>query len=165
MKLPEWLDAAADEIGGRRIDGEITRQEAVTKLRDAMIARDDRQFIASVLSGFAEKVADQWHQTHRADRPAAFSAQVQAELFPGLPLRLFVRPGQTKALALCTGRDLDMAQNMLAARTRNAIDGAEADRAAFDRAYAKVRPWLTGDVTVADVLAELADSAAEAAVP
>jgi hypothetical protein len=158
MNLPGPIQSELDRLGARNAAREITRAEAVTALRDAIIREADRAFLLSLAAEFAGRQLDAWH---RARRAAGFPAVAgQSELFPDLPARLYVRPGVLRPVALMDGHDWDMAWNMLHTRAEGAINAAEADLAAFDGAYDKVRPLLTGDLTTADVLGGLGDGAA-----
>jgi len=144
MSLPDWLARELDTIGAQNAERSITRAEAVTMLRDAIIRSADTAFRLAITAEFAARQLDAWH---RARRAAGFPAAGQSELFPDLPARLYVRPGVLRPVALMDGHDWDMAYNMLHTRAQGAIDAAEADLAAFDGAYGKVRPLLTGDLT------------------
>lgn len=155
MSAHAWLADLAEELGTGRRSGEITRQEAVTRLRDAIDEHAERSLVLSIYSDYAGKVLDAWHREHQHAAPALAVSHVQAELFPDLRPRLFVRPGVTKPVMALTAHDWDNAREMLHNRTKHAIEGAEADRSRFDAAYEKVRPLLTGDATTADVAGEL----------
>jgi hypothetical protein len=154
MNLPDWLADLTEEFGAQRLSGAITRQEATTALRDKILAEDDRSLILGALSEFAGKILDSWQRSHQHETPAgAFAAQ--SDLFPELPVRLYVRPGVPKALILCTAHDWDMARNVLENRTRNAKTAAESDWAHFEAAYKRVRPLLSGGLTTAEVADEI----------
>jgi hypothetical protein len=152
VNYPDWLAAELDRLGEQNAARHITRAEAVTAVRDAILRHADRAFMAGVAESFAARALDSWHRQHRGERaPAA----AQSELFPGLPARLYVRPGVAKAIVLFDGRDWDNARAMILNRTKGAIEAAEADQAHFQAAYDRIRPLLTGDLTTADVVAEL----------
>ena len=98
-----------------------------------------------------------------AERQRHRGLLLELHLFPEMPLRMRVAPTKSTEVAAMTADDLDHAKNMLLARTQNAIDGvtaaAERERAAFMDFYSKVRPLLTGDLTVTDALEQLAKAA------
>jgi hypothetical protein len=62
-----------------------------------------------------------------------------------------------------TAHGLDMAKNILMARTKNQIDGAkeaaEHEREVFMAFYRKVRPLLKDGLTVRDVLGQISAAA------
>jgi hypothetical protein len=158
MNLPDWLRGEMDVIGQRAVAREITRQEAVTEIRDAIITKNDRAFMRSIVAMFAGKALDSWQREHRG-AAASLPAQSQSDLFPDLPARLFIRPGTAKAVILFTGHDWDTAKAVLENRTGGAISAARADQAAFDAAYARVRPLLTGPgVITADVAEQIREA-------
>jgi len=80
----------------------------------------------------------------------------QASLFPLIPVTMQVAPARFVKTAAMTAADLDKAQRMLMSRTQNAIDGADRERAEFAGFYEQVRPLLKGDLTVSEVLTQLA---------
>jgi hypothetical protein len=151
MKLPDWLHDLTEDLGVARLAGDITRQEAVTTLRDKIVGQDDRSLIDGVLADFSGRVVDAWYRAHQHAPATGSQAHVQTELFPDLPPRLHIRPGILKAPIDFTAHDWDTAREMVRARTQNAIDGAEADRAQFEAAYAQIRHLLSGSLTTADV--------------
>lgn len=155
MNLPDWLKDMTDELGAGRLAGTVSRQDAVTALRDKILEKDDRPLILGVLAEFAGKALDSWHRAHQHPAAPGSLAHVQAELFPDLPARLYIRPGVTKPPIEFTAHDWDTAREMVRARTENAIDGARADRDQFERAYARVRPLLGHDATTADIAGQL----------
>lgn len=156
MNLPEWLGTYVDGLGTRRLAGEITRQEAVTALRDAIDQKGDRALILGIYADYAGKALDSWHNDHKnTPVPGARQQYLQAELFPDLKPRLYIRPGITKPVMALTAHDWDNAREMIHNRTKHAIEGAEADWKNFEAAYERVRPLLTGDATTADVAREL----------
>lgn len=163
MNLPEWLSRELAAVGAQNAERAITRQEAVTRLRDVIIQHADRAFQLSLAADFAARQLDTWHRGHKGERaPAA----AQSELFPGLAARMFIRPNVAKAVVLFTRHDWQTAKAVLENRTKYAIEGAQAERAAFDAAYAAVVPLLTDDqMTTADVASELAGQAAPAVPP
>lgn len=155
MSAHAWLADLTEELGTARRSGQITRQEAVTRLRDAIDEHAERLLVLSIYSDYAGKALDAWHREHQHAGPTLAVSHVQAELFPDLRPRLAVQPGVTKPVMALTAHDWDNAKEMLHNRTKHAIEGAEADRKHFDEAYEKVRPLLTGDATTADVVPEL----------
>src|SRR5258708_29291357 len=109
MNLPDWLKDMTEDLGTRRLAGEIARQDAVTILRDKIVEKDDRGLILGVLAEFAGKALDAWHRAHQHPAAPGSLAQVQAELFPDLPPRLYIRPGLTQPLIELTPHDWDTA--------------------------------------------------------
>lgn len=151
MKIPGWLESEVAAAGLRCRDGEITRQEAITVLRDAIVAQD-RELWLGIVSAFAGKALDRWE----AGAPATGRlGRAQTQLLPGLPSRLHIRPGVQKAPITFTGHDWDMARRMVLTTAANAITGAERLRDRFEAAYGRVRPLLSGAATTADVAAQI----------
>lgn len=149
MKPPQWLTEEIAKTGVRVLDGKMTRAEG-----DAAIAAATRQhpdYCAEAGVVLAVRQFGKWvgERTSSGDL-------FQAALFPDLPAVLRVAPKRTTAVADMTAEDLDHAKNMLWARTKNMVDGAEEacdrERAAFSRLYDKVRPLLKGELTVGEVL-------------
>lgn len=150
MNLPAKIENAVEELGAQRKAAGISRQDAVTALRDVILGNADGELLKGIVAEFAGKALDAWQRSHQHETPdGAFG--VQSDLFPDLPLRLYIRPATPKALILCTAHDWDMARNVLENRTRNAKAAAETDWAHFDAAYSRVRPLLSGGLTTADV--------------
>ena len=155
MNLPAWLADLADYYGSQRLAGQISRQDAVTALRDEIAAKADEAYRLSIYADHAGRIVDAYQREHQYAAPPPSVSHLQAELFPDLKPRLFVRPGVTKPVMALTAHDWDSAREMLHNRTKHAIEGAEADRVRFDKAYEKVRRHLSGDATTADVVREL----------
>jgi hypothetical protein len=160
VKYPDWLAAELDRTGTRHAAREITRTAAIGAIRDVILRDADQFFLRGIAAAFAARALNSWHQERRAT--GAVVPDAQCELFPDLPARLYVRPGVTKPVAEFTGRDWDMARAVLENRTSYAKKAAEADWAAFDAAYSKIRPLLSDGLTTADVLGGLDGGAAEA---
>jgi len=160
MKLPTGLGTQVRDLGEQRLAGALTRADAVSALRDAILTAAEPGLVAGVVADFAGRELDAWHRAHQHSAPAGPLAEVQSELFPGLPGRLYVTPSTGKALMLCNGHDWDMARNVLSAKTTNAIGGAEQAWQQFQAAYDRVRPLLSGDLTTADVAAQLGEPSA-----
>lgn len=151
MNYPAWIDDLTEEIGTCRLRGAVGRQDAVTRLRDAIDDAGDRELTLAILADFAARRLDAWHREHQnAPAPPSVS-YLQAELFPDLKARLYVQPGVTKPVMTMTAHDWDNAREMIRNRTEGAIEFAKADRAKFEAAYERVRPLLSGDATTADV--------------
>ena len=155
MNLPAWLADLTDHYGSERLAGNISRQDAVTAIRDEIAAKADKALLLSIYADYAARALDAYHREHQHAAPAPAVSHVQAELFPDLKPRLYIRPGVTKPVMSMTAHDWDAAREMTLNRTKHAIEGAEADRRHFDAAYEKVRPLLDGDATTADVIREL----------
>ncbi len=156
MNLPAWLGDAAEEIGPRRLGGDISRQEAVTALRDVIARQADEQTRLAIYADYAGRILDAWHREHQNPAAPAPVSALQGDLFPDLkPARLYIRPGVTKPVMTMTARDWDNAYAMLRNRTDGAIDAAKADWDSFEKAYNRVRPLLGDDATTADVIREL----------
>jgi hypothetical protein len=78
-------------------------------------------------------------------------------LFPDFPFRsLRVTPQRYQKIHKMTGHELDMARNIMLAKTGNAKAGADREVAIFDAFYTKIRPLMVGDDTVADAELKLA---------
>lgn len=168
MKLPEGIADKVEELGIQWKAGMITRQDAITALRDVLRSDADQPLQLGIFADFAGRTLDSWARTHAgaAPPPAAGRAPevaIQSELFPDLPVKLLVQPGRKKALILCTGHDWDAARAMVQARCKGAIKGAQDDLAQFEAAYTRVRPLLKGDTTTAEVADKLRDTRALAA--
>lgn len=156
MNVPDWLRGPLADAAERNAAREITRQAAVNTVRDAILDKADPAFLRGVVAAFAAKaLAAQQREISRA-AAAGEAAAGQSDLFPDLPSRLYIRPGQAKAVILFTAHDWDTAKAVLENRTSGAIEAAQADWAAFEAAYNRVRPLLAGDLVTADVAAELA---------
>lgn len=83
--------------------------------------------------------------------PADPDWELHRTLFPDFAFRsLRVTPERYAQVHEMTGHQLDMARNILRAKTQNAIDGANDERNRFERFYNKVRPLMNDDDTVAD---------------
>jgi hypothetical protein len=156
VNYPDWFSGELGVAGQRHANRELTRPQAVKALADEIVRHGDREFLAAVAAAFAAKALDSWHRGRRqAAAVPGFRDEAQSELFPGLPGRLYVTPGQSKAVILFTGHDWDTARNVLENRTSGAITAAQADWAAFRAAYDRIRPLLSGDLTTADVAGQL----------
>lgn len=154
MSNPAWFDDLADDLGTRRRAGEISRQEAITALRDKIVEKDDQALILSVLGDFAGKAIDAWQREHQFPPVRGAVGILQMELFPDLRPRLTIRVGVSKPVMSLNAHDWDAARHMVLNRTKHSIEGAEADRRQFEAAYDLVRPHLTtADMTTADVAA------------
>lgn len=157
MKKPAWYVAQVAKFGQIVLDGESTRADALTLL-GAQI-RSHPEYVADLIAADAEKELAGWLKDNAAEDPSP-----QLDLFPELPRRMRVTPTKSADVASMDAAQLDHARNMLLARTQNAIDGATAsaehERAVFMAFYDKIRPLLTGDLTVADALERLAEMAA-----
>lgn len=163
MKLPAWLQQELAATGAQVAARDLSRQEATTRIRNLILEKRDRSFDLGVTAEFAGRSLDSWLRARKSS--AGGVPEAQSDLFPDLPMRLYVRPSTTKPLILMTAHDWDMAHNMLRNRTEGAEKSAKADWAAFKAAYDKVRPLLTGaDTTTADVIPQL-EAAATAPPP
>jgi hypothetical protein len=152
MKNPDWLTEAAAAAGSEVLRGITSREAGIAAVAAAVKAHPG--FINDVIYGLAAREVGRWLQEHESSGDL-----FQAQMFPGLPASLRVAPKRRTAIADMTAEDLDHAKNMLWARTGNAVKGAEEaaerERAAFSRLYEKVRPLLSGDLTVGDVIGKL----------
>jgi hypothetical protein len=166
MKLPDWLASQTDEAGQLVQAGQIPRQAAVTTIRDAILAQSatDDAFLKSVIADFASRALADWDRRNGGGSAHGLR-DTQSDLFPGLPVRLYVRPGVRKPLILMTAHDWDMARNVLRNRTSNAKQAAESDWARFQAAYDQVRPLLSGELTTAEIAPQLEAAARAAGAP
>lgn len=155
MNLPAWLADLADHYGSQRLAGQVSRQEAVTAIRDEIAAKADEAYRLSLYADHAGRIVDAYQREHQYAAPPPAVSHVQAELFPDLKPRLYVRPGVTKPVMAMNAHDWDCAREMIRNRTEGAIKFAEADRETFETAFGRVRPLLKGDATTADVVREL----------
>lgn len=155
MNLPAWLADLADHYGSQRLTGAISRQDAVTAIRDEIAAKADEPLRLSIFADYAARALDAYQREHQHAAPPLSVAPLQAELFPDLKPRLYIRPGVTKPVLAFTARDWDNAREMIRNRTDGAIKFAEADMAHFEEAYSRVRSLLSGDATTADIAQEL----------
>jgi hypothetical protein len=155
VNLPAWLADLTDHYGSQRLAGTVSRQGAVTAIRDEIAARADEAFLLSVYADYAGRALDAWQRERMNAAPLPVISHVQTELFPDLKPRLYVRPGITKPVMAMNAHDWDNAREMVHNRTEHAIKGAEADLKHFDAAYERVRHLLSGDATTADVAQEL----------
>ena len=153
MKTQQWLNEAIAREGARVLDGAITRAEADRVIIDAITAHPE--YVAEMVAALGVRLLSKWVTEH-----ASSGDLFQAGLFEDLPAVLRVAPQRTAPVSDMTAADLDKARNMLWTRTENAMNGvreaAERERAAFARFYDVVRPQLSGDLTVRDVLNRIA---------
>jgi hypothetical protein len=156
VKKPAWYAAEVAKFGQIVLDGESARADALTLLIAQI--RSHPEYVADLIAADAEKELSGWLRANAAE-----DAPTQLDLFPGLPHRLRIAPTKSAEVASMTAEDLDHAKNMLWARTQNQMDGAteaaEHERTVFAAFYDKVRPLLKGDLTVSDVLEQLAKAA------
>ena len=158
MKKPDWYAEEVAGLGQLVLDGVSTRAEAL----DILIARIRKhpEYITGLVAADAEKELSGWLKSNAA---AEATPSSQLDLFPGLPHSMRIAPTKTAEIPEMTAEELDHAKNMLMARTQNAIDGATAaaehERKVFMAFYERVRPLLTGDLTVADVLSQIEKAA------
>jgi hypothetical protein len=159
MKTPQWLAEKIAETGVQVLDGRMTR----TAGDSAIAAAVDAHPLHCTMLGRADGAAQfaRWLREH-----ASTGDLFQSALFPDLPAVMRVAPKRSIPVNDMTGEELDHAKNMLWARTENMINGAEEsakrEQVAFARLYDKVRPLLTGELTVGDVLDGLMGQAGEA---
>jgi len=149
VKAPHWLAGEIAAAGARVLDGKVTRTEAEASIAAAVRAHPGYCEEAGVTAALRQ--FGKWIGEH-----ASSGDLYQSALFPDLPAVMRVAPNRTAAVSDMNAEELDHARNMLWARTQNMIEGAEEsarrERSAFSRLYDKVRPLLTGDLTVGDVL-------------
>lgn len=149
MKTPQWLAGKISETGVQVLDGRMTRAAGDAAVTAAVDAHPEHCTMLARADGAA--LFAKWLREH-----ASAGDLFQSALFPDLPAVMRIAPERTARVTDMTAEDLDHARNMLWARTQNMIDGAEdsakRERAAFSRLYDKVRPLLSGEATVGDVL-------------
>ena len=155
MNLPAWLEDIVEHHASQRLTGAVTRQEAVTAVRDEIDARADDPMRLAIYADYAGRALDAWHREHQNPASPAPVSSLQGDLFPDLKPRLFVQPGVSKPVMTMTAHDWDNAYAMIRNRTEGAIESAEADWKNFEAAYKRVRHLLDGDATTADVVREL----------
>jgi hypothetical protein len=157
VKKPEWYAADIAKEGQRVLDGASTRADALALLTVAVRAHPE--YVAALIAADTERELSRWLAENGTAAPVS-----QLPLFPELPGRMRVTPTRYAAVEAMTAHDLDMAKKILTARADNAIKGAteaaEHEKAVFGDFYDKVRPLLSGDLTVGDVLGKL-----DAAIP
>jgi len=156
VKTPQWLAEEVAAQGTRVLDGKAARTDALTAMAEAIGAHPE--YVAGLIAADASRELSAWLKDNATEDPSA-----QLDLFPGLPRRMRIAPAKYADTAEMDAAQLDHAKNMLLARTQNAIDGATAaaehEREVFMAFYDKVRPLLTGGLTVGDVLDRLARAA------
>jgi len=152
-KPPEWLSEARAAHGARFLAGTETRSEAEAAVAAAILAHPEYLAEQAAVAGAAQVAA--WVKAN-----ASCGDLFQAALFPRIPALMQVSVGNAMWTAEMTGGDLDNARAMVLARTRNAREAADRARKDFTAFYRQVRPLLSGDRTVTEVLAELAAKAA-----
>jgi hypothetical protein len=154
---PDWHKAAVAAHGSQAAAGTVTRAEAATAVE--AVIRSHPAYVADLIAADAKHDLNQWLNGNGSSGDL-----LQASLFPELPVRMRVSPNRTVEVSKMTRADLEHARNILLARTQNAINGAKSaadrDRAVFAAFYDRVRPLLADGRTVADVLADLAATAA-----
>jgi hypothetical protein len=156
VKKPQWYVTQVAKFGQIVLDGESTRADALTLLVAQI--RSHPEYIADLIAADAERELSKWLAANAAE-----VATSQLILFPEMPLRMRVTPVKDEEVAAMDARQLDNAKHILWATTQNAMDGAteaaERKRAVFADFYDRVRPLLKGDLTVSDVLEQLAKAA------
>jgi hypothetical protein len=159
MKAPQWLTEEIAAIGVRLLEGKMPRLEAEAAI--AAATRSHAGYCADAGVTDALRLFRKWVSEH-----ASSGDLFQSALFPDLPAVMRVAPKRSIPVNDMTGEELDHAKNMLWARTENMINGAEEsakrEQVAFARLYDKVRPLLSGELTVGDVLDGLMGQAGEA---
>lgn len=167
-KAPGWYDDAVAHHAKEIREEAKTRDQAMASLRE--LVRDDHP-------EFGNAILDEWNAPRLAAAVTAERSQyavtespasdpewdLHRTLFADLPYRsLRITPARYQQVCRMTAHDLDMARNVLLAKTGNAIRGAEEERRQFEAFYGAVRPLLSGDATVADAERRIA---AQASVP
>ncbi len=157
MNVPQKVEDAIRRLGAERRGSRTTHVAAIGSLRE--VIEQDAAYARGVLSAHAARLLAVWDRAHPA-MPDPF----QAELFPGLPARLYVSPGRSEPVMDLTRYGVEMARNMLFARTSNQVTGAtesaRRERDEFMRLYDAVMPHMgRADTTVADALARRAGAA------
>lgn len=157
MKKPDWYTEEVAGLGQLVLDGVSIRAEALGILVARI--RKHPEYVASLIAADAEKELSGWLKSNAAGE----CATPQLDLFPGMPHRMRVAPTRTAEVTSMDAAQLDHARNMMLARTQNQMDGAreaaEHERAVFAAFYDRVRPLLTGGLTVSDALERLAKAA------
>jgi hypothetical protein len=151
--VPEWLKEARAEHGAKFLAGTETRAQAEAAVAALILANPEYLAEQAAVAGAAQVAA--WVKVN-----ASCGDLFQAALFPRIPALMQVSVGNAMWTAEMTGDDLDNAKAMVLTRTRNVREAADRTRKDFNAFYRQVRPGLTGDRTVADVLADLAAKAA-----
>ena len=151
MNAPGAILTAVRDASAALGAGAVDYPQAVIRVREAI--EGDPAYARGILRAHAGRLLAE----HRKTNPET-PDPLQAELFPGLPARLYVSPGRPELVMDLTRYGLEMARNMLYARTTNQAEGAARsaaqERAEFDRLYEAVMPRMTtGEITVADALA------------
>lgn len=153
MNTPDWYRQAVADHGARVLGGSENRAAACAAV--AMAIQAHPEFAADLAAAMADRDIARWVREHESSGDL-----FQTALFPLMPASMRTTPAKSVKVADMTGPDLDNAKAMLWNRTKNQMEGAEEaanrERAAFSRFYDQVRPLLTGDLTVADVLGRLA---------
>jgi len=99
----------------------------------------------------SERMQSLHRELQKVEPPADEEWELHRTLFPDFPFRsLRITPARYRHVHRMNGHELDMARNVLHAKTGNAIKGAEDERRVFDAFYNKVRPLMHGDDLVAD---------------
>lgn len=157
MKTPQWLATAVADSGVNVLGGSANRAEAEAAVIAA--TRDHPEFLAELGAAMAVRLLGKWIGEHESGGDL-----FQTQMFPGLPAAMRVAPKRSTLVADMTAEDLDHAKNMLWARTKNQMDGAreaaEHEREVFMAFYGKVRPLLSGGLTVSEAIGRLAERAA-----
>jgi hypothetical protein len=159
-KIPGWY---TDEVSrhAKLIDaGEESRDSALVSMR-TLIRDDHREFGNSVLDDFNAPELDARVASLKPapDRPRVApepERELHATLFSDVPYRIRVTPGKLRTVKLMSPHELDMARKVWQTQAKNSIDGSQAWLDAHEAFYAKVRPLMGDDDTVADVEARLA---------
>ncbi len=160
MRIPQWLRAEMEALGGQVLDGSITRDDAAGMIADQILSRDPK-LARQILASFGGKQLREWVKAQLHDYYASGDASGEAggqlELFAALPRLLETSPGRFAHISSMTGPDWDAALRQAEVKSNNAGEYVGKLRVA----YKQVRPLLTDDdsLTTADVAGRLTGTA------
>jgi hypothetical protein len=80
---------------------------------------------------------------------------LQATLFPFVPVKLKATVSRWRPTPFLTGHELDMAKNILENKIKHSVEGSQAELANFTKFYEAVRPLIGDQETVAVALGKL----------
>ena len=175
--LDEWngprLATAIDAFRSRRaaeIRAALLEAEAAARPQPepaALIPRavPARPQVSALTRLAGERIEALHRELEKVEPPSDEEWELHRTLFPDFPFRsLRITPERYQRVHKMNGHELDMAKNVLYAKTGNAIKGAEDERRTFDAFYGQVRPLMHGDDTVADAERRLKARAEHATV-
>lgn len=159
--LPQVGRESLEVIGRRFFAGDVdSKARAYELLADDMEARADERIVRDALVFALSVEFDKWVKDHATPVappidggnpvPPLGENGYQDELFPWLSAVIEVSPARFVPQAAMTGADWDKALRQAEVKKNNGTGHYED----IKRAYDKVRPLLSGDLTTGEVIAD-----------